>query len=93
MTPTASLGPVQHNPYLTQELARARTEGSAIRRIGHRRWLRNLAVALGNGPMTLEVRLALAARTNHPDPLVREHVQWALARQAEDTQAEATGVS
>jgi epoxyqueuosine reductase len=71
----------------------ARTEGSAIRRIGHRRWLRNLAVALGNGPMTLEVRLALAARTNHPDPLVREHVQWALARQAEDTQAEATGVS
>ena len=62
-----------------------RTEGSAIRRIGHGRWLRNLAVALGNAPGTQAARQALAARTDHPDPLVREHVRWALARQAQGT--------
>jgi epoxyqueuosine reductase len=58
----------------------ARTEGSAIRRIGHVRWLRNLAVALGNAPTTSEVVTALRTRTDHPEPLVREHVAWALAR-------------
>lgn len=58
----------------------ARTEGSAIRRIGYLRWLRNIAVALGNAPNTPEVRAALAARAAHPADLVREHVQWALAR-------------
>ena len=57
-----------------------RTEGSAIRRSGHERWLRNLAVALGNAPSTPEVLAALAARREHPSALVREHVQWALAR-------------
>lgn len=60
----------------------ARTEGSAIRRIGHRRWLRNLAVALGNGPATPMVRQALVARATDPDHLVREHAQWALDRLA-----------
>ncbi|MDR2992121.1 MAG: tRNA epoxyqueuosine(34) reductase QueG [Burkholderiaceae bacterium] len=65
-----------------------RTEGSPIRRIGHARWLRNVAVALGNALAVLppgDVRralltAALAARISHPDPLVREHVHWALAR-------------
>lgn len=61
----------------------ARTEGSAIRRIGHVRWLRNLAIALGNGPASVEVRQALATRVTHPDPLVREHVRWAIARHAD----------
>ncbi len=55
-----------------------RTAGSAIRRIGHERWLRNLAVGLGNGRSSAEVRAALAARLAHPSELVREHVQWAL---------------
>jgi epoxyqueuosine reductase len=59
----------------------ARTEGSAIRRIGHERWLRNLAVALGNAPPCAAVRAALTARRDHPSALVREHVGWALARQ------------
>ncbi len=59
------------------------TEGSAIRRIGHERWLRNLAVALGNAPRSAEVPAALRARADHPSPLVREHVAWALARQAD----------
>jgi epoxyqueuosine reductase len=57
-----------------------RTEGSAIRRSGHARWLRNIAVALGNAPTTPAVVAALRAREAHPDPVVREHVHWALAR-------------
>lgn len=59
-----------------------RTEGSAIRRSGYRRWLRNIAVALGNAPTTPEVLAALESRRGIDDPLVREHVQWALARHA-----------
>lgn len=61
-----------------------RTEGSPIRRIGHERWLRNLAVGLGNAaegragdPLIVA---ALRARAGHPSELVREHVAWALAR-------------
>jgi epoxyqueuosine reductase len=59
-----------------------RTEGSPIRRIGHERWLRNIAVALGNAEGTPEVIAALQARSTHPSALVREHVTWALARHA-----------
>lgn len=58
-----------------------KNEGSAIRRIGHERWLRNIAVALGNVPATdRRVVAALDSRLNHPSELVREHVRWALAR-------------
>jgi len=64
----------------TEEDFLRRFEGSAIRRIGHERWLRNIAVALGNAPASPEVLGALAARRDHPSPLVREHVAWALAR-------------
>ncbi|MDH5180653.1 MAG: tRNA epoxyqueuosine(34) reductase QueG [Gammaproteobacteria bacterium] len=53
--------------------------GSAIRRIGHERWLRNIAVALGNGPASSAVLSALEEKRSHPSPLVREHVEWALA--------------
>jgi len=56
------------------------TEGTAIRRIGYTCWLRNIAVALGNAPRTTELVDALEARREHPSALVREHVQWALAR-------------
>ncbi|KAF1699029.1 tRNA epoxyqueuosine(34) reductase QueG [Pseudoxanthomonas jiangsuensis] len=59
-----------------------RTEGSPIRRSGHERWLRNIAVALGNAPTTPETLAALASRRDHASPLVREHVQWALERHA-----------
>ncbi len=58
-----------------------RLAGSAIRRIGHERWLRNIAVALGNAPASPEIKAALAAQLAHPSELVREHVAWALARQ------------
>jgi epoxyqueuosine reductase len=57
------------------------TEGSAIRRIGYERWLRNVAVALGNAPCTEPVMAALRARASHPSALVREHVEWALETQ------------
>ncbi len=56
----------------------SRTQGSAIRRIGHERWLRNLAVALGNAPPMPAVREALQARLAHSSALVREHILWAL---------------
>jgi epoxyqueuosine reductase len=59
-----------------------RTEGSPIRRIGHERWLRNIAVALGNAPATPENVAALAARALDPSELVREHVTWAQAEHA-----------
>jgi epoxyqueuosine reductase len=55
-----------------------KTLGSAIRRIGYERWLRNIAVALGNAPSSPAVIAALRRREQHPSPLVREHVQWAL---------------
>lgn len=58
----------------------ARTAGSAIHRIGYERWLRNLAVALGNAPTTSAVIKTLETRSCHISPLVREHVAWALAR-------------
>ena len=65
-----------------------RTEGGPIRRIGHVRWLRNIAVALGNAlaalpasdPRREPLRAALTERAEHPEPLVREHVRWALER-------------
>jgi epoxyqueuosine reductase len=61
-----------------------RLEGSPIRRIGHERWLRNLAVGLGNAaavtPGNEDIVAALRARAAHPSALVREHVEWALAR-------------
>jgi epoxyqueuosine reductase len=63
----------------TEEEFLARTEGSAIRRIGYQRWLRNIAVALGNAPSSDENLQALEARRNDSAELVREHVAWALA--------------
>ncbi len=57
-----------------------RLAGNPIRRIGHERWLRNIAVGLGNGPATDEAIGALQTRSNDPSPLVREHVAWALKR-------------
>lgn len=52
--------------------------GSAISRIGHEQWLRNIAVALGNAPRSDKVMQALHARLQHDSELVREHVSWAI---------------
>ena len=65
-----------------EETYRARTEGSALRRIGFERWLRNLAIALGNAPTQPRVIAALEERRNHASELVREHVAWALEQHA-----------
>ena len=67
------------------------TEGSAIRRIGHERWRRNLAVAMGNAlrtspdaALTAALRAALAAARDGASDLVREHIDWALAAGSRD---------
>ena len=59
--------------------------GSAIRRIGYERWLRNLAVGMGNAlrtlgdtPQSRVIRESLLTRADHASALVREHVAWAL---------------
>ena len=60
-----------------------RMRGSAIYRIGYERWLRNIAVALGNAPPSDEVVEALERRRADASALVREHIDWALERQRE----------
>ena len=57
-----------------------RLAGSPIRRIGHERWLRNIAVALGNTTTSAATIEALQRHEEHPSALVREHVSWALAQ-------------
>jgi len=59
-----------------------KTRGSAIKRIGFERWLRNLAVALGNAPPSPEIIAALRRREHDESSLVREHVRWALEQHA-----------
>ena len=58
-----------------------KTEGSAIRRIGHEQWLRNIAIALGNAPASSVIREALNAKMHHSSELLREHVLWSLKQQ------------
>jgi epoxyqueuosine reductase len=68
-----------------------KTEGSAIRRIGYERWIRNIAVALGNAETSTEIVDALSARIDDPLPLIREHVRWALARHRANGQPHRAG--
>ena len=58
--------------------------GSAIYRIGHEQWLRNIAVALGNAAKSAVVIDVLKRHTNHESQLVREHVEWALLQHAKN---------
>jgi len=77
-----------------------KTEGMALRRLSHERWLRNLAVALGNsapaatdagaGSGSASIQ-ALQQRLDHPDPIVREHVEWALQQLTPQRQTESSG--
>lgn len=64
-----------------------RMAGSPIYRIGYERWLRNIAVALGNAPSTEAVLSALTQRESDPSELIREHVSWALSQHALTIQA------
>ncbi|MHA9387693.1 tRNA epoxyqueuosine(34) reductase QueG, partial [Klebsiella pneumoniae] len=67
------------------------TEGSAIRRIGHLRWLRNIAVALGNAPWDEAHLRALESRRGE-HPLLDEHIEWAIAQQLKKRNADAVEV-
>jgi len=63
------------------------TEGTPIRRIGHERWQRNIAVAMGNALRIRPdwvMRAALQQSLAHASALVHEHVQWALAQVLDD---------
>lgn len=64
----------------SEEVFLKKMEGSAIRRIGHIRWLRNIAVALGNSKPSEYVVNALLERKNHSSDVVREHIVWALEK-------------
>jgi epoxyqueuosine reductase len=57
------------------------TEGSPIRRIGHQRWLRNIAVGLGNAQFSQSIVDALSASYDQSTELVKEHIEWALKQQ------------
>lgn len=63
----------------------ARTEGSAIRRIGYEGWLRNIAIGLGNAPSDARITQALQQKRDTASALVQEHIDWALAQQANPT--------
>ncbi len=64
-----------------EETFKQKFSGSAVYRIGHEQWLRNIAVALGNAPGSAEVLAALQTRAQDASSLVREHVAWALEQQ------------
>jgi epoxyqueuosine reductase len=64
----------------TQAEFEQKTAGSPIRRIGYERWQRNLAVGLGNALDRPAALKALHINQNHPAPLVREHIAWAIDR-------------
>ena len=55
-----------------------KTEGTAIRRISHEQWLRNVAVALGNAKKSNRLMIALESRRNSDSIIVKEHVEWAI---------------
>ena len=77
-------GPIRMSPALRFQAQATTSEfderlrGSPIRRIGYERWLRNIAVGLGNAPSSIQVIKALKEKQGHKSPLVREHVHWAL---------------
>ena len=62
-----------------------RTAGSAIRRIGFQRWIRNIAVALGNADKDQAIQQALSQRLmqDNIEPMVKEHIRWALTQQSQ----------
>jgi len=77
----------------TEEEFRRRLAGSPILRIGYERWLRNLAVGLGNAPRSARAAAALRLRAQDASALVREHVAWALERQGQSPGPSRAGTS
>ena len=66
------------------------TEGSPIRRIGFESWMRNIAVALGNAPLSITVINELESKLGEISELVDEHIIWALEQQKQ--KAETAGI-
>lgn len=64
----------------SEEDFNARLAGNPIRRIGHERWLRNIAIALGNGPSSPEILALLQEKLHEVSPMVQEHISWAIKR-------------
>ncbi len=64
----------------TEDIFHQKMAGSAIYRIGYAQWLRNIAIGLGNAPTSTTILQALQLRQNDADPMVREHVAWAIAQ-------------
>lgn len=62
------------------------TEGSPIRRIGFECWMRNIAIALGNAPFSLEITEQLKSKLTLISDMVDEHIQWALSQQEQKGQ-------
>ncbi len=73
---------LSYSPRSEEKFFKKSREGSAIRRIGHLRWLRNIAVALGNAPRDETILAALESRKGE-HPLLDEHIAWAIAQQIE----------
>ncbi|SKA55899.1 epoxyqueuosine reductase [Enterovibrio nigricans DSM 22720] len=67
------------------------TEGSAIRRIGHEKWQRNLSVAMGNAPYDPEIIELLQAAKGF-SAMLDQHIDWALAQQLASKDALTTNV-
>ncbi len=55
-------------------------EGSAIRRIGHQQWRRNLSIAMGNAPYSERIITALENGKGQSEVL-DIHINWALNEQ------------
>ena len=88
----AGLGGLGHLTSWSEAEFLKRLEGSPIRRIGHQRWLRNIAVALGNARNEPTLTRTLASRLNSSSGLVAEHVAWALSRHMQATQSKTVAV-
>ncbi|MFK7855218.1 MAG: tRNA epoxyqueuosine(34) reductase QueG [Granulosicoccus sp.] len=69
----------------TEDDFKQKLAGTAIHRIGHERWIRNIAVALGNAPSSSTVIASLSNRLNDSSEMVREHVSWALDQHRQRT--------
>ena len=65
-----------------------RTEGSPIRRLGYSRWLRNIAIGIGNSPPSIKNIEALQEKLPSSDEVLLEHLQWGIKKQIKSLQAD-----
>jgi len=68
---------------LSKEKFETLFNGSAILRLGYERWLRNIAIGLGNAKKSKEILLLLNKRLSDTSPMVKEHINWAIKEQSD----------